>query len=184
MHHPLEGIEQIGAVVGTGRGLGVVLNTKGGKLSVSNSSDGIVVEVPVSDFQAIRQGRLVDGKAVVLRSDFDASGSTLEDRLVGTSMTEFEFKRLGPARERQELVSKADTEDRFFAEHASDGLLGIVEGFGVPGPIAQEDSIGIQSEDFIGRCGSWKDRHAIALVGKMPCDVPLHTVIEADDMEA
>ncbi len=43
MHHLLEGIEQIGAVVGTGRGLGVVLNTKGRKLFVSNSGDGIVV---------------------------------------------------------------------------------------------------------------------------------------------
>ena len=184
MHHPLEGIEQIGAVVGTGRGLGVVLNAKGGKLLVSNSGDGIVVEVPVGDFQAIWQGRLFDGKAMVLRSDFDASSSALEYRLVGAAMTEFEFKRLGPASERQELVSEADSEDRFFAEHASDGLLGIVEGFGVPWPIAQEDSIGIQSEDFIGRGGSWEDRHAIALVGKMPCDVPLHAVIEADDMEA
>lgn len=53
MHHLLEGIEQIGAVVGTGRGFGVVLNAKGGKFFVSNSGDGIVVEVPVGDFQAI-----------------------------------------------------------------------------------------------------------------------------------
>jgi hypothetical protein len=100
VHHPLEGIEQVGAVVRTSRGFGVVLDAKGGKLFVSNSGDGIVVKVPVGDFQAIRQGRLVDGKAVVLRSDFDASGSALKDRLVGTAMTEFEFKGLGPASER------------------------------------------------------------------------------------
>lgn len=184
MHHLLEGIEQIGAVVGTGRGLGVVLNAKRRKLFVSNSGNGVVVKVPVGDFQAIGQGGLIDGKPMVLRSDFDPPGSALEDRLVGTAMSEFELKGLGPASERQELVSEADTEDRFFAEHAPDGLLGIVQGFGIPRPVAQEDSIGIQSEDFLGRGGPRKDRHAVALVGKMPCDVPLHAVIEADDMEA
>ena len=61
------------AIVRSGRSLGMVLHAKGGEFTVPNSSDCVVIEVSVRDFQALRQALLVDRKAMILRRDFNSS---------------------------------------------------------------------------------------------------------------
>ena len=47
----LELIEEIAAIVGAGRGLGVILHAEGVDVQVSNTRDGVVVQVAVGDFE-------------------------------------------------------------------------------------------------------------------------------------
>src|SRR5438309_10039038 len=71
--------------------------------------DGAVVEGDVG-----RLARLArrDREPVVLARDEDAARRALEHRMVGPTVTERELERLVPGRERQQLVTEADPEDR------------------------------------------------------------------------
>lgn len=65
---------------------GVVLDAEGGKIFVPNSSNGVIVQISVSDFEAVRKGFFSDRKTVILGGYFDASGSAVEHGLVRTAV--------------------------------------------------------------------------------------------------
>ncbi len=70
----LEAIEEVSAIVGAGRGFGVVLHRERLGGLVANTRDRVVVEIAMSNLQAIRQRLFVDRESMVLRGDFDLAG--------------------------------------------------------------------------------------------------------------
>ncbi len=76
----------MGAIGGAGAGFGVVLDGKGAFGGAGYAFVAAVEEAGVGDFHALRQGRVVDGEAVVLGCDFDAAGGEVFDGLVGAAV--------------------------------------------------------------------------------------------------
>jgi hypothetical protein len=74
LEHVLECIKQISTIVWSGGSLGVVLHAECRYFAVPHAGDGVVVQIAVSDFQARGHGSFFDGEAVILGSDFDATG--------------------------------------------------------------------------------------------------------------
>lgn len=58
---------------------------------MTNAFDRLIVEVDASDFHVIVSGFFIDGKAVILGSDFHFPTVQVHDRLVAAMMTELEF---------------------------------------------------------------------------------------------
>ena len=79
-------------------------------------------------------------------------------------------------------MPQADAEDRFAAQQVADRLLGIVQGLGIAGAVREEHPVGPASQHVFGRCRARQDRHAAAHVEQVPGDVPLHAVIQCDDV--
>ena len=136
LEHGLECVEQVSTIVWAGGSFRVVLNAKCGDFKMPYAGDGVIVQVAMGDFQAGWHGRFFDGEAMVLGSDFDATGIAMKDRLVCAAVPEFEFEGLCAAREGEELVSQTDAEDRSFAEEFSDGLLSVEQWFWVTRAVA------------------------------------------------
>ena len=119
------------------RCFGVILYAKRRLTLVTEAFECMVIQIDVSDLDIIRVQRIgINHKAMVLRRDFDLTCLAIEDRLVGPSMTKFEFERFGPARKRKQLMPQADSEYGLFPKQISDRLNCVSEGFGVAGAIA------------------------------------------------
>ena len=76
----------------------MVLNAESREMFVPYSGDGVIVQISVGDLEAVRQGFFGDGKTVVLRRDFNASGPAMEHRLIRTAVSKFHFERFCAAR--------------------------------------------------------------------------------------
>mmetsp|Transcript_103902 Transcript_103902/g.294059 ORF Transcript_103902/g.294059 Transcript_103902/m.294059 type:complete len:443 (+) Transcript_103902:4314-5642(+) len=109
--------------------------------------DALVRAVVCVDHQrhpAVCQRRVVDGKAVVLRSDVAARGAHVHAGLVHAAVPELHLVRRGPRRQPKDLVPQADAEDgqgrapQHHLAHVPDGLLALQ---GVAGPVAQEEAV-------------------------------------------
>ena len=72
--HLLKTVEQISAVVWSGRGFGVVLYAEGRLKTVTDAFDGVVVEVEMRYLKILGKRIGVDGETVILGSDFDLLG--------------------------------------------------------------------------------------------------------------
>ena len=55
---------------------------------MSNTFDRLIVEVDASDFHVAVSGCVIDGKAVILGSDFHFSPAQIHDRLVASVVAE------------------------------------------------------------------------------------------------
>ena len=66
----------------------------------------------MSDFYIIGFRFRVDGKTVVLRGNFDLAGGVIDNGLVGTTMTEFQFESLASTSQAQQLMAETDAENR------------------------------------------------------------------------
>jgi hypothetical protein len=60
-------------------------------------------------------------------------------------MTKLELERFGTTCKGKELMPKTDSKNRLLAKHISDRLLGVSQWLRIARPVAQEDTIGIQS---------------------------------------
>ena len=88
-------LKQVATVMGAGGCFGMVLHAKSSMFAVPNTGNRVVIEIAVRDFQMIRQGLFFDGKTMVLGGDFNPSGSYIQNRLIGATMTKFQFIGLG-----------------------------------------------------------------------------------------
>ena len=89
-----------------------------------------VEEGAVRDSQRARQRRLIDGETVVLTRNQYPARMELGYRVIGAVVSELHLDRLRAAREAQELMAEADTEDGDFSfQVAADGRDGIVHRF-------------------------------------------------------
>ena len=105
-------VEEVQAVVRTGRGLGVILDAEDRQPLVPQPFEGLVVQVDVAGLDVGGQRGGVDGEAVVLRRDLDLAGPLVADRVIGAAVAELELEGLGAERLAEELVAQADPEDR------------------------------------------------------------------------
>ena len=80
-------------------------------------------------------------------------------------------------------MAQADAEDGHLAQHAANAVLGVVQRLGVAGAVAEKHAVGLVRQHFLGRRRAGQDRHAAAFVAQMPGDVPLHAVVEGDDVK-
>lgn len=128
-------LEEVRGIVRTGGSFRVVLDAKDRERFVSETRNGIVVEVDVGDFQIIGEGIRIDGEAVVLGGDGDGFGLEVLDRVVCAAVTEFEFESFAAECAGDDLVAKADAEDRDFADEVADGAVGVVQGSRVAGAV-------------------------------------------------
>src|ERR1043165_2269386 len=110
--HVDEAIEQVMAVGRAGRGLGMVLDREGRLVGAAQALVGSVEQRDVRDLGALRQRLRNDSEAVVLRGDLDLARGQVLDRLVGAAMAPLHLARLAAERQRQDLMAKADAEQR------------------------------------------------------------------------
>ena len=107
--------------MGPRRRLWVVLYREDRQGAVTDTFHGLVVQVFMPQAGGISQGIQVNGKAMVLGSDFNLAGGHVHDRQVGAMVAERQLHSLTPQGKSQQLVSQADAEDRFFAEQIAHG---------------------------------------------------------------
>ena len=70
----------------------MVLNRENGQFPVSQSFDGIVVQIYVGNFKAGGQRIRPDGVPVVLRRDVDPASGEIPDRVVAAPVSELELE--------------------------------------------------------------------------------------------
>ena len=111
----------------------MVLNRIDGELSMSQTLQGPVIEIDVGDLdKALVEGILIYTESVILSCDTDPFGPEIFDRMVGPSVTEFEFEGAPSQGETQDLMTQADTIDRFLADKLFDGVNDIRHSLGIP----------------------------------------------------
>ena len=104
-HHIKESVEDVFAVEGAGRRLGVVLDRHDGQRPVADALYGAVVQVDVAYLDLRGQAVGVDGVAVVLGGDVDAAGREVPDWVVGAAVAEFQLEGLGAEGAGEDLVA-------------------------------------------------------------------------------
>src|SRR5256714_13955087 len=165
-------------------GLGMVLDGEDRQLPMGHPFHRAVVQVHVSDLEfRLRQGRRIDGKAVILRGDVDPPGAEVLHGLIPAAVSELQLERLPAEGEGQKLVPEADAQER----DASRELPGRLDGGrddirvgGISGAVRQDDAIGFQGEDLVrGRVVGHPDHLGVAL--SLPEDISLHTAVDHDD---
>src|SRR5665647_3372268 len=148
-HELDEAVEEVGRVVRTGGGLGVVLNREGRDVKAFQPLHHVVVEadvrdthLPVSRVDIALQGG-VHGEAMVVRSDLDRARAPVQNRLVDAAMAVLELVGAESERATEDLVAEADSEERHarVKNLAQQGDLA-VRYRRVTGAVGEEDAVG------------------------------------------
>jgi hypothetical protein len=176
----LKFVKQITAVVWPSGCFRMILYAKGLNNLVSNAGDRIVVQISMCDLKAVGQGFFLDREPMVLRSYLDSTRFAIQNRLVGTAVTELHFESLCTAGQREQLVAQADAKNGEFSEKVLDGRDGVRQRLRVSRPVAQKDAVGFLSKNIAGSSGPRKNCDAIPALSEMPWDIPLHAIIEAN----
>ena len=74
--------------------------------------DALVVEIEVRYFNFGWQAIRLHGKAMIVRSNFDAAIARVFDRLVTAAMTKHKLESLTAKRAPQQLMAKTNAKDR------------------------------------------------------------------------
>ncbi|KAI3479544.1 hypothetical protein L1887_58356 [Cichorium endivia] len=106
-----EDVEEELGVTGTGRALGVELDTEVGAFGGVDTLVGVVVGVGEEGLPASGEGVGVDGETVVLGGDVAAAADLVGTGDVVATVTELELLGLGTGGESEQLVTETDTED-------------------------------------------------------------------------
>src|SRR5207249_2886798 len=139
LHELDEVAEEVVAVVGTGAGLGMVLDGDDGELAVAEALYGPVVEVHVGqlELRALEEGG-IHREAVVLRGDLDVARLQVLHGIVRAAVAEPELEGLTPAGQAQDLVAEADAEERDPRIHdPARGLHGVPARLGIAGTVGE-----------------------------------------------
>src|SRR5215218_4874703 len=128
----------------------MVLDTPGTQFGARDALYRAVVEVSVGKVYAGGQGLFADGEAVVLAGDLDPPRLQIPHRVVRTVVPEGHLVRLAIQGEPEELVAQADAEDGNLAEQRTQGVHGVLQGGGIPGPVRQEQAVGVRGEYLFG----------------------------------
>jgi hypothetical protein len=90
----------------------MVLHCEYGQLSVGNALVRAIGQVAVSGFPFLAQALLINGEAVVLRSDGDPVSIQVDDRVVAAPVPELELVAFRASGLREQLVAQANPEYR------------------------------------------------------------------------
>src|SRR6266487_5478640 len=114
----------------------MILHTENWLRLVPEAFDGLVVEVDAIHENAGGQRLRLDGKAMILRRDFHATGREVLDRLIGAAMAEFQLERFAPERLPKNLVAEANAENRNSRfDQITDRAHGVAQRRRVAGPV-------------------------------------------------
>src|ERR1700675_3556707 len=139
-HQVHEALKQVAGVVGAGGSFRMILHREDREARMSHPLYGSVIEVDVCELDVfVRDAGNVHGKAVVLRGDLDLPGCQVFDGLVAAMVAKLELEGLAPKSEAQDLMSKADAEDRFGSDQLSDVGDEVRHPFRFTRAIAQEN---------------------------------------------
>lgn len=116
LHHGDELIEEITAVMRTGRGFRVVLYGEGRAIFQPDAFDGFIIEVDMCD---LRIGRIPDSyrintEAMVLCGDLANAGHQVFDGMVKSPVSVVHLERRYTIGKGKQLMSQTDAEQRFF----------------------------------------------------------------------
>ena len=151
---------------------------------VNPSSNGVVVQIDVSnvDFVHVQTFR-VDSETVILRGNFHLLALDVQDRMISTMMSEFQFECSPPEREAHNLMTQADTKNRLFSNQSADVFDGIIEGLGIAGAIGEKNPIRLQCQYVGSRRCRWNNRYLGTASCEVPQDVRLDSKVISDDMK-
>ena len=130
--------EQIAQIVGPRAGLGMALEAEGGLVAVTNALDRPVEQRPVGHLKVRRQRVRIQGEPMVLTGDGHLAGCQMLYGVVGAMVPKLHFLRAPSSGQPQQLVSKADTEQRNLGcKQASNGFDRVVTRLRIARAIAQ-----------------------------------------------
>ena len=102
----------------------------------------VVIEIDLSEFNLFGIQRVrIDAESMILRGDHHLACSEIFHRLIGTSVSEFQFEGFSSESQSKELMPQTDTKDWFLSDQMANRLNGIGNCFGVAWPIRQNDSV-------------------------------------------
>ena len=166
------------------RGLGVVLHAEERERAVAQAFQRLVIQVHVRQLDLVGVDRVwIDGKVVVVRGDLHLAGEVVAHRVVAAVMAEFELVCLAAQGNAGELMAEADSEDRHAAQEFANGAHGVIDRLRVAGAVGEEDAVGLEVEDILGRGLGGNHRHAAALAHQHPQNVLLDAEVVGYDME-
>ena len=162
----------------------MILHAKRGHVFAADAFDRLIVQIDVRDFNALRQRIGLQRKTVVLRSDLDATGVTIQHRLIGSAMSEFQFVDFAGQCESQQLMSETNPEHRLLAEQSANRVDRIIQRPRVARPVREEHAVRIEAQHFVGCRGTGDDGDSATKLPQMARDVPLHAIVDRHDMRA
>src|SRR5947208_15905048 len=112
----------------------MILNAERRQGTVFETFDGVVVQIDVSDVDLVQvQAFRIDSETVILRRDLHLFPLHVQDRMVSAMMAEFQLECRAAEGETHDLMSQADSEDRFLTKQSTDIVDGILERLRVAG---------------------------------------------------
>src|SRR4030042_5615384 len=125
-----------------GRGLGMILDGKKRDSLMLQPFQGLIIQVNVGQFHIrIVHGWDVYGKAVILRGDLHPAGLQIFDRLVGSSVSEFEFKSGSAQGQSNDLMAQAYTKDGQPAQQVLNGSDDSRIGRWIPWAVGKQQAV-------------------------------------------
>src|SRR4051812_16691814 len=118
-HRCQEVPEKIMAIVWAGGSFRVILHAEGGDFIVRETFDGFVVQTAMRHAQERRQRVFCHGEAVILRSDLDSARFEIVHGMVCAAMAELKLEGFCATSEAEELVAKANAENRLLAQQVA-----------------------------------------------------------------
>src|SRR5579872_364014 len=105
---------------------------------------------------------------MIMRRDFDSVSDLVKDRMVRPAVAEFKLISLAAESEAEDLMPETDSEDRGLADQLP-YLLGLEsERLWIPGPVGEEDPVGLESEDVFGCSARRHHSHPRPNMDEMP----------------
>ena len=130
-------------VVRSRAGFGVVLHAERAEMFGAHSLEITVVQIEVRDGRAFGERSRVDRVVVVLARDLDPPGREIAHRMIATVMPEPELERGRAQRERHDLVTETDAEDRQLPEERGDVVARVVDRARIARTVREEHAVGL-----------------------------------------
>ena len=114
----------------------MVLNAERRHGAMLEAFNRVVVHIDVRDVHIIQVQTLgIDGKTVILSGNLDLLALDIEDRMVSTVVPELQLVCAPAQREPENLMSQANSENRFLSQKLSDVPDRVVHSLRISGTI-------------------------------------------------
>ena len=108
---------------------------------------------------------------MVLRGDGNSPAPKVLDRLIATAVAELELEGVSPEGMGQQLVSKANSKNRLFADELPEFLMDVSQRGWIPRTVREEDAIRVFREYLGGGGGGAHDFHLEASLREAAMEV-------------
>jgi len=162
----------------------VVLNAEQRQRLVAQAFERLVVQVNMGQLDLVGVDRVgIDGEVVVVGGDLHLAVGRVLYRVVAAVVAELQFVSTPAQSQPGKLMAEADSEDRHSTQELANGAHGVIDRLRIAGTVGEEDAVGFQFKNVVGRGLRRNHRHAAAFAHQHPENVPLDAKIVSDDME-